>query len=78
MSGYNVGCLFARLAGEAEGASRDKFIGKAMAWLKKAAASGYPATAEQVDEVQRKDEDLDALRPAGVRRVGRIFAANKK
>jgi serine/threonine protein kinase/tetratricopeptide (TPR) repeat protein len=59
---YNVGCLFARVITGAEGSTRDELAGKAMLWLKKAAAAGYPSSAMDVEHVQVKDTDLAALR----------------
>jgi hypothetical protein len=59
---YNVGCLFALLAGTADGSTRDEYVAKAMTWLKQAAAGGYPATAADVEHVRTKDDDLKVLR----------------
>jgi tetratricopeptide (TPR) repeat protein len=59
---YNVGCLFALLAAESDGSIRDEYAAKAMTWLKKAAATGYPATAADVEHVRVKDDDLKVLR----------------
>jgi tetratricopeptide (TPR) repeat protein len=60
---YNVGCLFARLAARAADASvRDEYAAKAMTFLKRAAATGYPRTAAEIENVRVKDDDLKALR----------------
>ncbi|HEX3148003.1 MAG TPA: serine/threonine-protein kinase [Gemmataceae bacterium] len=59
---YNIGCFFARLATGAEGSARDELCGKAMTWLKKAEAVGYPATATDVEHIRVKDTDLAVLR----------------
>jgi TPR repeat protein len=59
---YNVACIFARLAETAEGDARESDAQTAMTWLKKAAATGYPANARQIEHVQKTDEDLAALR----------------
>jgi len=59
---YNVGCVFALLAAGADGPARDDLAAKAMTWLKKAAATGYPATPQQVEHIRTRDDDLKALR----------------
>jgi eukaryotic-like serine/threonine-protein kinase len=59
---YNVGCLLALLAAASDGSVRDEYAAKAMSWLKKAAAAGYPATAADVEHVRVKDDDLKVLR----------------
>jgi tetratricopeptide (TPR) repeat protein len=60
---YNIACVFARLAGGVtDGSVRDEYAAKAMTWLKKAAATGYPSTPEQVEHIRTKDDDLKALR----------------
>jgi tetratricopeptide (TPR) repeat protein len=59
---YNVACLFAGLAAGADGPTRDGYAVQAMAWLKKAAATGYPSTAADVENIRTKDTDLAALR----------------
>lgn len=60
---YNLACLFALLAGAAEGPAKDSHAAKAMTWLRKAAATGYPSTPAQLDNVRIRDDDLAALRP---------------
>jgi tetratricopeptide (TPR) repeat protein len=60
---YNVGCLFARLmAVTTDKSVQDDYVAKAMVFLKQAAATGYPATAQQVEHIRTKDDDLKALR----------------
>ncbi|HKB03455.1 MAG TPA: protein kinase, partial [Gemmataceae bacterium] len=59
---YNIGCLFALLAAGSDGSVRDEYAAKAMTWLKKAAASGYPSTANDVEHVRVKDDELKAVR----------------
>jgi hypothetical protein len=59
---YNVACLCARLAGTAEERAREGYVARAMDWLRKAARTGYPATAAQVEHVRARDPDLVALR----------------
>jgi len=61
-SAYNLACLFALLSGAADGPAKDAHAAKAMTWLKKAAATGYPADAAQVEHIREKDEDLAAIR----------------
>ena len=62
MAAYNVGCLFALLAGGSDGSVRDEYAGKAMTWLKRAAATGYPATTADIEHIRTKDDDLKVLR----------------
>ena len=59
---YNVGCLYALLAAGADGSVRDELAGRAMTWLKKAAAGGYPGTPGEVEHVRVQDDDLKSLR----------------
>ena len=59
---YNVACLFARLAAGADGPTRDGFVAQAMVWLKKAARTGYPSTAPEVEYARTGDPDLKVLR----------------
>jgi serine/threonine-protein kinase len=59
---YNLACVFAQLVGKAEGGTKDDYAAKAMTWLKRAQATGYPATASAIDHVRTKDEDLNSLR----------------
>jgi eukaryotic-like serine/threonine-protein kinase len=59
---YNLACVYALLAGAADGTAREAHAGKAMALLKKAAVTGYPATAAQVEHIRAKDEDLESIR----------------
>jgi hypothetical protein len=60
---YDVACVFARLAGGVSDESvRDEYAAKAMTWLKKAAATGFPSTPDQVEHIRTKDDDLKALR----------------
>jgi len=61
-SAYNLACLFALLSSAADGAAKDARAAKAMSWLKRAAASGYPANASQVEHIREKDEDLAPIR----------------
>lgn len=58
---YNLACLLAILAGTAEGSERDELCTKALAWLKRSEATGYPATPATIAHV-KKDADLNALR----------------
>ncbi len=60
---YNVGCVFARLLKvTTDKSTQDEYAAKAMTLLKKAAATGYPGTPEQVEHIRTKDDDLKALR----------------
>jgi eukaryotic-like serine/threonine-protein kinase len=59
---YDVGCVFALLAGGAEGSVREEYVGKAMTWLKKAHELGFPPTAQQVEYIRTKDVDMKAIR----------------
>jgi eukaryotic-like serine/threonine-protein kinase len=59
---YNVACLFALLADNAEGSVQEGYAAQAMTWLKKAAATGYPATTDDVKHIRTGDEELKALR----------------
>jgi tetratricopeptide (TPR) repeat protein len=59
---YNVACVFARLAGTPQDDSSERFADRAMTWLKKAAATGYPATPGQIEHIRTGDKDLAALR----------------
>jgi tetratricopeptide (TPR) repeat protein len=60
---YNVACVFARLIAKTNDQStQDEYAAKAMTLLKKAAATGYPSTPEQVEHIRTKDHDLKALR----------------
>ena len=62
MNAYNLACLFALLAGSSEGSGKETHAAKAMSYLKRAAITGYPATAEHVVHIREKDEDLAAIR----------------
>ena len=59
---YNLACVYALLAGTAEGSARESHVAQAMTWLKRAARSGYPATATAIEHVRTRDDDLNALR----------------
>jgi hypothetical protein len=59
---YNVACVFARLAGTSPDDSSDHFAVRAMNWLKRAQAGGYPSTPGQVEHIRTNDSDLAALR----------------
>jgi tetratricopeptide (TPR) repeat protein len=58
---YNVARLFAVLAAGTDGSARDEYAAKAMAWLKKAAATGYPSTASEVEQVRSGEPDFKPL-----------------
>jgi eukaryotic-like serine/threonine-protein kinase len=59
---YNVACMFALMSAGSDGSVRDEYAAKAMTWLNKAAATGYPATASDVEHVRTADPDLKVLR----------------
>jgi len=61
---YNVGCIYAKLAAKTDDESqREMDIAHAMEWLRKAEASGYPVTPQDVEHIRTKDEDMSILRP---------------
>src|SRR5205823_2264559 len=59
---YNLACVYALLVGRSTGDTKEQYAARAMTWLKKAAATGYPATAAHVEHVRTQDEDLAPLR----------------
>jgi tetratricopeptide (TPR) repeat protein len=59
---YNLACVFAQLLGKSDGTAKDEYAAKTMTWLKKAAATGYPATASAIEHVRTRDEDLAPMR----------------
>ncbi|HVK13784.1 MAG TPA: protein kinase [Gemmataceae bacterium] len=59
---YNFGCVLATLSESAAPLSREILRRRALAWLQKASATGYPATAAEVEHVREKDADLAVLR----------------
>jgi tetratricopeptide (TPR) repeat protein len=59
---YNVGCVLSLLSEHAAPLAREALCRRAMHWLRKASATGYPATATDVENVREKDPDLAALR----------------
>ena len=59
---YNLACVYAQLVGQSEGTAKEDYAARAMTWLKRAAATGYPASASAVEHIRTRDEDLTPIR----------------
>ncbi len=59
---YNSACVFALMSADLTGQEKERSALRAMACLKKAAASGYPANDGQLRYLRVEDDDLKPLR----------------